>query len=153
GDLFPDGGVALLVGAPGFSAIPNVDTERGAAFLFQLGPQGPVSLMEVPAPAQPLAHFGAAVAAGGDPDTAGLPDFLVGAPDRTVGTLAGIGRVFVYLSGRSPAMVDGGTRPDAGAASDGGASTDGGTAPDAGGPPDAGVPVPHSLDFRTCSCA
>ena len=96
GDVNGDGVTDLLVGAPFFQILGNIN--QGRAFVFSGADRRLVLTLDHPAPRQGLALFGSAVAGAGDVNRDGRPDLLVGAPGQTVGGRANQGQAYV-LSG------------------------------------------------------
>ncbi len=106
GDLDADGTGEIVVGAP--NAVINNLRDTGSVFIVKGSATGTVSLDAVPQAALLVRingaglfnRFGASIAAMGDVDEDGKPDFAVGAPMADVTTLSGqyilSGKVYLY---------------------------------------------------------
>jgi len=93
GDLNKDGIPDILVGAP-YTTVDQV-TVQGKAYVFS-GHDG--TLLYTLADPQPVAGevFGWRVASGGDLNKDGVPDILIGAPYKDIGTNPAQGEAFVF---------------------------------------------------------
>jgi hypothetical protein len=98
GDVDADGFADVLVGAPSYD---SGTADEGAAFWFRGDAAGvsaaPSRILDNP-DNQANAHFGQALAAGGDINGDGYADVMVAAPDQDAGA-ADEGNVFVYHGG------------------------------------------------------
>lgn len=109
-DINGDGVPDIIAGDPNHTFMPGVLDQQilnvGKALVFS-GTDGSVLFTLLEAEPEEDGHFGAAVAAVGDVDSDGIPDFAVGTPGSDIGGEDGVqnvGAVFVY-SGKTGQLI------------------------------------------------
>jgi len=136
GDIDRDGTPDILVGVPHHVSVAEADEEElnsaGRAFVFSGATGGVLLTLDDPTPEE-QAKLGFAVAGLGDVNSDGVPDLLVGAPDKdTQGGLANSGIAYVFsgsngslIRSLNPPSQEGGSRFGAAVANAGDIDHDG----------------------------